>query len=53
MLTEESIRYEIYINGRQVGEEIIGDGVVFQLLWINRYYRSITDSFFEVGIGVL
>ncbi len=49
----KAIRYEIYINGRQVGEEIIGDGVVISTPYGSTgYYRSITDSFFEVGIGV-
>ena len=48
-----AIRYEIFINGRQVGGEIIGDGVVIATpLGSTGYYRSITDSFFEVGIGV-
>ena len=48
-----AIRYDILINGRQVGGEIIGDGVVIATpLGSTGYYRSITDSFFEVGIGV-
>ncbi len=48
-----AIRYEIFINGKKVGNEIIGDGVVVSTPYGSTgYYRSITDSFFEVGIGV-
>jgi NAD+ kinase len=48
-----AIRYEIFINDKKVGEEIIGDGVVISTPYGSTgYYRSITDSFFEVGIGV-
>ncbi len=49
----QAIRYEIFINGKQIGKEIIGDGVVVSTPYGSTgYYRSITDSFFEVGIGV-
>lgn len=48
-----AVRYEIHINRRKIGGEIIGDGVVIATpLGSTGYYRSITDSFFEVGIGV-
>ena len=48
-----AIRYEIYINGKKGGDEIIGDGVVISTPYGSTgYYRAITDSFFEVGIGV-
>ncbi len=48
-----AIRYEIYLNGKQIGKEIIGDGVVVSTPYGSTgYYRSITDSFFEVGMGV-
>ncbi len=48
-----AIRYEIFINDKKVGEEIIGDGVAVSTPYGSTgYYRSITDSFFEVGIGV-
>ncbi len=48
-----AIRYEIYVNDRRVGDEIIGDGVVFATpLGSTGYYRSITDGSFETGIGV-
>jgi len=49
----QAIRYEIFINNVRVGGEIIGDGVVVSTPFGSTgYYRSITDSFFEVGIGV-
>lgn len=49
----QAIRYEIFINNIRVGGEIIGDGVVISTPFGSTgYYRSITDSFFEVGIGV-
>jgi len=49
----KAIRYEIFINGEKIGKEIIGDGVVIASPYGSTgYYRSITDSFFEVGIGV-
>ncbi len=48
-----AIRYEIFVNGKKVGHEIIGDGVIVSTPHGSTgYYRSITDSFFEVGIGV-
>lgn len=50
-----AIRYHVWINGKKVGNEIIGDGVVVATpapFGATGYYRSITDSFFEVGIGL-
>ena len=48
-----AIRYRVYIDGVAMGGEIIGDGVVCATpLGSTGYYRSITDSFFEVGIGL-
>jgi len=48
-----AIRYEIFINDKKGRDEIIGDGVVISTPHGSTgYYRSITDSFFEVGIGV-
>ena len=47
------IRYVIEIDGVQMLGEIIGDGVVFATpLGSTGYYRSITHSSFELGIGV-
>ncbi|MGC9610857.1 MAG: hypothetical protein ABSE68_01400 [Minisyncoccia bacterium] len=48
-----AVRYTIFVNGREIGGEIIGDGVVIATpLGSTGYYRSITDSFFEIGIGL-
>lgn len=47
------IRYRLYVEGRPIGSEIIGDGIVAATpLGSTGYYRSITDSFFSVGIGI-
>lgn len=48
-----AIRYHLWINNKPIGNEIIGDGVVVATPFGSTgYYRSITDSFFELGIGV-
>jgi len=48
-----AIRYRLWINNELIGNEIIGDGVVIATPFGSTgYYRSITDSFFELGIGV-
>lgn len=48
-----AIRYRVNINGKDMGHEVIGDGVVVATTFgATGYYRSITDSFFEVGIGL-
>jgi NAD+ kinase len=48
-----AMRYKFSINGKNSGHEIIGDGVVVSTPFGSTgYYRSITDSFFEVGIGL-
>jgi NAD+ kinase len=47
------IRYSLIINGKKIEKEIIGDGIVVATPYGSTgYYRSITDSFTEVGIGV-
>ncbi len=50
------IRYKLCANGKSLGpseREIIGDGIVAATPYgSTAYYRSITDSYFEVGIGV-
>ncbi len=51
--TRHAIRYTIEINGVPISEEIIGDGIVVATPFGSTgYYRSITDSFFEVGVGL-
>ncbi len=48
-----AMRYTLSVDGVQMGGEIIGDGVVVATpLGSSGYYRSITDSSFEVGIGL-
>ena len=48
-----AIRYRLWNNDREIGQEIIGDGVVIATPFgSTAYYRSITDSFFETGIGI-
>jgi len=47
------IRYQLWIDDRQLGNTIIGDGIVVATpLGSTAYYRSITDSNFETGIGL-
>lgn len=48
-----AIRYAVSVNGNKIRENIIGDGTVASTPFgSSGYYRSITDSFFEVGIGL-
>jgi NAD+ kinase len=48
-----ALRYTVAINGKSVGTTIVGDGVVVATPFgSTAYYRSITDSFFELGIGI-
>lgn len=49
-----AIRYTLTIDDKPIGSEIIGDGIVVATpsFGSTGYYRSITDSFFEVGIGL-
>lgn len=49
----QAIRYNVFVNGKQVAGEIIGDGVVISTPYGSTgYYRSITDGMFEVGMGI-
>lgn len=48
-----AIRYSLSVNEQTLGEAIIGDGVVIATPFgSTAYYRSITDSSFELGIGL-
>jgi len=48
-----AIRYKVWINEKEIGRDVIGDGVVIATPFgSTAYYRSITDSFFELGIGL-
>ena len=47
------IRYTLSVNGRKIQHEIVGDGIIVATPFGSTgYFRSITDSFFEVGIGI-
>lgn len=51
--SRHAIRYSLSVNGKVIGNSIIGDGVVVSTPFGSTgYYRSITDSYFELGIGV-
>ena len=48
-----AIRYIPHVNGNAMYTEVIGDGIVCATpLGSSGYYRSITDSVFEVGVGL-
>jgi NAD+ kinase len=47
------VRYTVRIDNEEIHHELIGDGVVVcNALGSTGYYKSITDSYFEVGIGL-
>ncbi len=47
------MRYKLWTNEKQIGDIIIGDGIVAATPFgSTAYYKSITDSFFETGIGL-
>jgi len=47
------VRYRVWINEQSYSGEIVGDGLVVSTPFgSTAYYRSITRSFFRVGIGV-
>lgn len=51
--SRHAIRYNISVNQKTLGKEVIGDGVIVATPFgSTAYYRSITDSYFEVGIGL-
>ncbi len=48
-----AIRYNLWADERQLGGVVIGDGIVVATPFgSTAYYRSITDSSFETGIGL-
>ena len=48
-----AIRYKVWVNDKEISSTIIGDGIVVATPFgSTAYYRSITDSFFEVGMGL-
>lgn len=47
------VRYRVRIDDEEHHHELIGDGVIVcNSLGSTGYYKSITDSYFEVGIGL-
>ena len=51
--TRHAMRYTVSVDGAAIGGGIIGDGVVVATPFGSTgYYRSITDSSFEVGMGL-
>lgn len=48
-----AIRYRLFIDNEEARREVIGDGIVIATPFGSTgYYRSITDSSFETGIGL-
>jgi len=47
------VRYRLKIDNEEIHHEVIGDGIlVCNTVGATGYYKSITDSYFEVGIGL-
>lgn len=47
------VRYKVRIDEEEKHHELIGDGVIVcNTIGSTGYYKSITDSYFEVGIGI-
>lgn len=47
------VRYRVRIDKEEIHHELIGDGVlVCNAIGATGYYKSITDSYFELGIGI-
>lgn len=47
------VRYMVRIDNEEIHHELIGDGVIVcNSFGSTGYYKSITDSYFEVGIGL-
>ena len=47
------VRYTVRIDNDEIHHELIGDGVIVcNTLGATGYYKSITDSYFETGIGL-
>ncbi|GAB4322808.1 MAG: NAD(+)/NADH kinase [Candidatus Sumerlaeia bacterium] len=48
-----SLRYRLWVNGVAYPHEVVGDGIVVATTFgSTAYYRSITNSIFQVGIGL-
>lgn len=52
-LPTSALRYRVKINGEAYGGEIVGDSIgISTVHGSTAYYRSITHSIFQVGLGV-
>ncbi|MCA9426047.1 MAG: NAD(+)/NADH kinase [Candidatus Omnitrophica bacterium] len=52
-ILSSAVRYEVEIDGRNHMGEIVGDGLIVATPFgSSAYYRSITHSIFQVGIGL-
>lgn len=50
---QHGIRYRVFLDKTDLGKEFIGDGLVVATPFGSTgYYRSIADSYFELGIGI-
>jgi len=51
--TVSAVRYRIWLNGQLYNNQIIGDGLIIATPFGSTgYFRSITRSIFQVGLGV-
>ncbi|MDP6460534.1 MAG: hypothetical protein QGH59_02055, partial [Gemmatimonadota bacterium] len=47
------VRYRVWVDDREFGDEIVGDGVVVATPFgSSGYYRSITGGIFRIGLGL-
>lgn len=48
-----TLRMKLTINGKSFGDELFGDGCIISTpIGSTGYYKSITSSYFETGIGI-
>lgn len=52
-LPTEALRFRVFVDGKELGGEFIGDGVVVATAFGSEgYFRSITRKHFEQGVGI-
>lgn len=48
-----ALRFKVKLDDEEMHHSLIGDGVIVcNVLGSTAYYRSVTDSYFEIGIGL-